>query len=355
MACRKNAPPQPVIPDGHILAPTLTVWLAADAYMAGRSWHRRDWLRNYHRVGEGLAANVTTGMVTRHGLTWEALAADAGVSRTTLADRLRWRREHGLIAVITTGSTNATRKGNQWGRLDDGLGNLAAEYALIVPVAALEEMYGPDWDAELGLVDAPAPVEDDVPWPVETVTRRPMFPQVNTLGDETRTPAPAVVDLREESLPHARENQAATTPAWPMHQTPTSKKTRIAAADRLRAENMTLRHLSARDVARLLRPLFELGATVVDARHALETHPVHGQWANPTSVLERGQGWRGRRQLVRLRGLLEARVAAWVGADGQLVAALPSQVRAAADERRRAEQQAWREHLAAVRASARPL
>ncbi|MEU1883464.1 hypothetical protein ABZ470_39675 [Streptosporangium sp. NPDC020072] len=342
-ACSQSVPAYeplvPVIPDGHLLAPSLTVWLEVDAYLVDRSWRRRDWLRNYHLVGEALAANVTAEMVTQHGMTWETLAADAGVSRSTMADRLRWRREHGLLATITTGSTVRTRKGNLWGRRDDGLGNLAAEYALIVPETALAELYGPDWADILFPWDGPAEAPgslDDVPWPVETVLTRPEFSQVSAPVEETRTPAVAGVDLGESTLPHARENQTNNS-KWPLHVTPRTKRDRIHAAERLREEDLTLRHLSARDLARLCRPLFSLGATLADAHHALNTHPLHGQWAHPSSILSAGQRWRARRQIPRLRALLEARVAAWIGPDAQLVAKLPSQHKQALRDDRAAE------------------
>ncbi|RCG17800.1 hypothetical protein DQ384_39585 [Sphaerisporangium album] len=331
-----SMPMNSVIPEGHISAPTITAWLAVGTYLAGRTWHRRDWLRNHALVGEALAMHTNTRrMRTRPGLTWDTLTSDAGMSRSTMADRLRWYREHGLLTVITTGSTPATRKGNAWGRHDDARGNLAAEYALIVPIAALKELYGPHWDQVLGLYDLPVEADEEVPWPVETIPERPVSAQVGAVGDETRTPT-SVVEVGDDS-PTSTGDESPTsttttgvrvsspTAPWPRHRTVTGRRDRVAAAQQLRVDDMTLRHVPGRELARLLRPLFDAGATLADAHHAVNVHPVHGQWTHPTVVLGTGR-WRDRRQAKRLQALLRARVDAWFGSDGQLVATLPSQV-----------------------------
>jgi hypothetical protein len=355
----------PVIPDGHILAPSKVVWLECDAYVAGATWHRRDWHANTNRTAEGLMRNTEPWMQTRYGLTWESLAADCGVSRRTLADRLRWRREHGLIAVVETGSTVETRKGTAWGRWDDELGNIAATYALIVPVAVLEELYGEFWAEDLGVEDGTCYVEqpergtqasivagpwDEVPWPCETRLTRPEKLQVGPPVDQTRTLRLSWVSLRDESL--LRVGARYTTAPYPLNATPTTRGERIAAGQRLRDEHMALRGLSARDLGRLGRPLFKLGATLGDLVYALNTHPELGQWASPVAVLgEHRGGWRG---LARLRGLLEARVAAWIGPDGELVAELPSQT-LARGRKALARDTGWRERLDATAAVPEPV
>jgi hypothetical protein len=264
------------------------------------------------------------------------------VSRSTLADRLRWRREHGLLAVVRTGSTVETRRGTGWGRWDDGLGNIAAEYALICPIVVLEELYGPFWAEELGVDDGSCYVErpqrgtqasivagpgEEVPWPCETRLTRPEFPQVDQHVDQTRTLRFSLVDLPSPLTPYARPPLQTLAP-FPLTATPATRGERIWAGERVRTEHGVLRGLSARDLGRIGRPLFERGATLSDFVYALNVHPVQGQWASPVAALgERGRGWRG---LVRLRRLLEARVQAWIGPDGTLKAPLPSQVAAQA-------------------------
>ncbi|MFD0480939.1 hypothetical protein ACFQ0B_81995 [Nonomuraea thailandensis] len=231
-----SPPLDPVIPDGHVLAPSKIVWLEVDAYLVGATWHRKDWLRNFHAVGEALARNTEAWMQTRYGMTWETLAAEAGVSRRTLADRLRWRREHGLLAVVQTGSTVETRKGTGWGRWDDELGNIAAEYALIVPVAVLRELYGEFWAEDLGVEDGSCYVEqpergsqasivagpwDEVPWPCETRLTRRAEPQVSSPVEETRTLRLSGLSLSEESL--LRVGARCTTAPYPLNATPSTR------------------------------------------------------------------------------------------------------------------------------------
>ncbi|WP_336214336.1 hypothetical protein [Nonomuraea sp. LPB2021202275-12-8] len=361
----------PVIPEGHILAPSAVVWLEADAYLAGSGWHRRDWRRSHARVGEALALNTTAGMQTRPGMTWETLAADANVGRTALWKQLRWRREQGLLVTVTTGSTPRTRRGCRWGRDDDGLGNLAAEYALIIPEWVLETLYGPEWAEDLGVTsgaaygfDEPASIGreivagpwDDVPWPCPTRLTRAAFPQVGPPVDEKRTPRFSDLDLSDETpTAHERERGPAreyTHPSYPLHAIPTTRRDRITAGERIRTEHMTLRGLSARDLARIGRPVFEAGGTLADLVHVLNVHPLLGQWTSTAAVL--GERSRSMWELVRLRRLLEARVAAWLGQDGLLVAPLPSQVRSRAREAL-AEDGGWRERLAEVVAAPDPV
>ncbi|MEU8364936.1 hypothetical protein AB0C27_53875 [Nonomuraea sp. NPDC048882] len=348
----------PVIPDGHVLAPSKIVWLECDAYVVGTSWHRRDWMRNYQRVGEALVRNTEPWMQTRHGMTWKSLAGDAGVSRSTLADRLQWRREHGLIAVVQTGSTVETREGTGWGRWDDGLGNIAAEYALICPVAVLEALYGEFWAEELGVEDGSCYVErprrgtqasivanpawEEVPWPCETRISRPKFPQVEQGVNQTRTLRFSLADLSSEPVPIARRLIQTLAP-FPLTACPSTRGERIWAGERVRAEHVTVRGLSARDLGRIGRPLFQLGATLGDFIHVLNVHPVQGQWASPATGLGERRSWSA---LVRLRRRLEARVAAWIGPDGALVAPLPSQAAARAHQEARADTGGgWRERL----------
>ncbi|WP_345694560.1 hypothetical protein, partial [Nonomuraea thailandensis] len=327
MSQSASPPLDPVIPDGHVLAPSKIVWLECDAYMAGTSWHRRDWLRNFQLVGEALVRNTEPWMQTRHGMTWKSLMADAGVSRSTLGDRLKWRRERGLVLVVQTGSTVETREGTGWGRWDDGLGNIAAEYALICPVAVLEALYGEFWAEELGVDDGSCyverprrgtqaaivadPMREEVPWPCETRCARPGFPQVEQPVDETRTLRLSVADLSSESVPNARPPLRTLAP-FPLTASPATRGERIWAGERVRAEHVTVRGLSARDLGRIGRPLFELGATLGDFLHVLNVHPVEGQWASPVTGLGGLRGWWA---LVRLRRRLEARVAAWIGPD----------------------------------------
>ncbi|MBB4944323.1 hypothetical protein FHR32_008729 [Streptosporangium album] len=108
---------------------------------------RADWWQRTMAVVWQLATRTGPDRVTspKLGATWAVLAEAAGVSRSTLADRLRWLRECGLLVVLTTGSTARYRRGTMCGLADDGLGNLAAEYILTLPAEVLAALD----DAEL--------------------------------------------------------------------------------------------------------------------------------------------------------------------------------------------------------------
>ncbi|MCA2230266.1 helix-turn-helix domain-containing protein [Nonomuraea aurantiaca] len=82
-----------------------------------------------------------TSMTSRP--TWAVLIERSGRSRSTVALWLRWLRERGLLGTVTPGSSVRLREGTQCGAIDDGLGNIAAEYVLAVPGA-------PDDDVAVG-------------------------------------------------------------------------------------------------------------------------------------------------------------------------------------------------------------
>ncbi|MEV4080109.1 hypothetical protein AB0J43_07455 [Nonomuraea fuscirosea] len=358
----------PVIPTGHIIAPSIIVWLECEAYVVGGTRHYKNWLRSHGLVGEALVRNVEPNMQTRRGMTWETLATDAGVSRTTLWQQLRWRRQHGLLATITTGSTPKTRKGCLPGCDNDGRGNLAAEYVLIVPVAVLKEVYGEFWAEELELEYGELSVEvgrqerrstqasivagpwDDVPWPVPTVPFRTIDPWVaasvrRRRVDKIRTPRFSGVSRGEDvKLPRVGA-RSYTDSTYPLTATPTTKKERVAAGERIRREHLVLRGLSARDLGRIGQPIFKQGGTLGDYLHVLNTHPVMGQWTAVAAVLgePRRRNWRSS---LRLRAMLEKRVSVWLGSDGNLVRPLPSQVALAGRPAPLAEQARLREETA---------
>ncbi|MGW7483469.1 hypothetical protein ACWGH8_33350 [Nonomuraea muscovyensis] len=72
--------------------------------------------------------------------TWAVLIERSGRSRSTVALWLRWLRERGLLGTVTPGSTVRFRKGTQCGTIDDGLGNIAAEYVLAIAAAPNDDV-----------------------------------------------------------------------------------------------------------------------------------------------------------------------------------------------------------------------
>lgn len=305
--------------DGKKLAPTRAGWLHAVDSLA-RAHCNRQRHRNVMRLAWQLATRTDATMMTapKRGATWDVLAEEVGVSRRTIAYLLSWMREHQLLVTLVTGSTPRTRRGNLWGHIDDGLGNLAAEYALTIP----DELLPDDVDD----VGAPEPEEEEeVPWPVETVAERPTFSHVSEGVERVCTPAVWGCSS-ERSFPNAgaRDSSEPTGPSrlWPRHETPRSKRDQVAACERLRQDNrLTLGVLSAKDLRSLLRPLFVAGFTVADVEHALNRMPDGRHWGD----IDPGRlaGTVGRKRGMRAR--IRHRVRLWVDADGTPLARSVSQ------------------------------
>ncbi|MFG1709781.1 hypothetical protein ACFLIM_42055 [Nonomuraea sp. M3C6] len=305
--------------DGRRIAPTRAAFLDAVDYLA-RTTCNRQRHRNLMRLAWQLATRTDATMMTvpKRGATWDVLAEEVGVSRRTIAYLLAWMREHQLLITVTTGSTPRTRPGSLWGHVDDGLGNLAAEYSLIVPA----ELLANDVDE---LEAAEPEEEEDVPWPVDTVAERPTFSHVSGHVEEVCTPAVWGCSS-ERSFPNAsaRDSSETTGPtrSWPRHETPRSRRDQLAACERLRQGNaLTLGILSAKDLRSLLRLLFVAGFTVADVEHALNRMPDGQHWGDIdpgrlAGTVERKRGMRAR---------IRHRVGLWVDADGAPLARSASQ------------------------------
>ena len=307
--------------DGRKLAPTRAAWLDAVDYLA-RAHCNRQRHRNLMRLAWQLATRTDRTMMTapKRGATWAVLAEEIEVSRRTIAYLLAWMRDHQLLVTVVTGSTPRTRAGNLWGLLDDGLGNLAAEYALTVP----EELL-PDDPADLEAAELDDTEDEEIPWPCQTLTERPTSSHVSDHVEQVCTPAVQGFS-RGISLPYAgaRANYATTgpSPSWPRHATPGSKRNQVDACERLRQDNrLTLGVLSAKDLRSLLRPLFVAGFTVADVEHALNRMPDGRAWGD----IDPGRtvGTAERRRVLRSR--IRHRVSLWVDADGTPLARSASQ------------------------------
>lgn len=299
-------------------APTRATFLDAVDYLA-RTECRSQRHRNLMRLAWELASRTASDMVTapKHGATWDVLAEELGVSRRTIGYLLAWMRDHRLLVTVTPGSTVRTRPGNLWGRLDDGLGNLAAEYALTVPADLIGD-----------LEETPAlkePEDEQVPWPVETVTERPTFSQVNAPVDNLCTPAVHGYSSAK-SLPNAGASVRASTttpsPWWSRHVTPGTRKDQLAACQRLRSDNrLTLGVLSAKDLRSLLRQAFVAGHTVADVEHALNRMPDGRHWGD----IDPGRLVGSTERVRVLRSRIRHRISLWVAADGTPVVRSVSQ------------------------------
>ncbi|MFF4128364.1 hypothetical protein ACFYYP_32995 [Microbispora rosea] len=339
---RERLDPSELIPTQLVCARSRAAWHRAVESHPDTAARRADWRRGLMAVVWQLATRTGRNMVTapKKGATWTVMAAEAGVSRSTLANRLAWLLERGLLVRVTPGTTPRFRPGTLRGALDDGRGNEAATYVLTVPADLAESLAEDDQgDGGQSRTSAFDPAGDDwrdIPWPAETLP-----------VELTRTPKPHMVDVGEKTLPdvRARETPAHTTPAaaWPATATPGTKAEMLAACERLRAEDPILRKLSPLHLRSLLRVLFRLGATIDDVRHVLHHQPGGRPWpleAAPRFV----PGW------------VRWRVQAWLTPDSspggqgvRLASPLPSQVREAYRRRIRSEQTARTTELAKAR------
>lgn len=322
----------PIIPEGRILAPSHTLWSEVVHYVVEGAGRRADWRRNALRLAWQLLCRSTWAMLTapKKGATWRILADELGLSRRTIAYLISWFIDHGLLARAVPGSTPRFRKGTLAGLRDDGRGNEAAQYLLTVPAELVE----PD-------EDAPAPpVDEEVPWPCETLLERPYPPTESDVYagqppvDQSCTPNPPPPAVGEETprTAGAREPSESTSPAraWPATITPVTRKDRLAACERLINELPPLRRISARHLRSILRRAFDVGATISDIRHALDHRPDDTPWLH-THAPRRLPGW------------IRHRLDAWITPAGQLLAPWPVQQRAVQHTALLAEQRARRE------------
>ncbi len=308
-------------PEGHIVAPTASLWFEAVEYIVSDSGRRSDWQRRARRLAWQLLQRTSRNMVTnpRQGATWAILAAELRVSRRTVAALIAWLITHGLLHRVRPGTTRRYRPGTLAGLIHDGRGNEAAQYQLIIPLDLL------DYES---LSDEPVPV-DEVPWPCETV--RPRNAQRRPLQeepvDESFTPNPSPTSLGENP-PHPPRARGSAPKAraslWPAAVAPSTRADRLRACERLRQELPALARISTRHLRSLLRLAFSLKATIDDIRHALDVKPDGAMWIH-TDV----QRW--------IPGWVRSRLAAWIASDGRLLVAWPSQQRAAAVLRAKAE------------------
>ncbi|MGW6499295.1 hypothetical protein [Nonomuraea angiospora] len=306
-------------------------------FLVEATGRRADWMRNALRFAWQVMSRSTWAMLTapKKGATWKHLAADLGLSERTVANLYAWFIKAGLLARAVPGTTVRFRKGTRCGLDDDGRGNEAAQYLLVIPTAILK---ADEDDPSQPATVTPAS-EEEVPWPCETVPTRPHLELVSDVSagsapvDGSCTPKPSHLAVGEETSRNARARRrtAPATPAseWPATVTPVTKKDRLAACDRLIHELPLFRRLSARHLRSVLRPAFELGATISDIRHALDHRPDGSPW-----IHTHDPRW--------LPSWIRHRLSAWITPDGQLVTPWPIQQRAAEHTALLAEQHARR-------------
>ncbi|TMR90498.1 hypothetical protein EJK15_54935 [Nonomuraea basaltis] len=257
---------------------------------------------------------------SRPTIAW--LVERSGLSKPTVKRWVRWLRERGWLGVVEQGSTCRYRKGTMAGLVDDGLGHRAAVWVLCVPRPIRDPRDQLRDQGPCKAADQPEQISEP---PSRSLRRREL--------DPTRT--------REERSP-ARRVKPRISPQWGLHQTPRTKRDRLAMCERLRRESPVLGLMTPWYLRWLLKPFIDAGATASDVLHALDVREDDSRWSYT---------WRSRDEIRHPAGWVRHRLSAWLGPDGRVLP-LPSHRRAAADARRRAEQEARRREWERIAAAA---
>jgi hypothetical protein len=239
-----------------------------------------------------------------------------GLSKATVKRWVRWLREHGWLGVVEQGTTVRFRKGTSAGLDDDGLGNRAAVWVLcirrdITPVST-----------------------DDISSDQVKDLSEP--PSVSLPKRDKKDPT------RTREAPRQTRRSPRISPAWALHESPRTKRDRLAACERLRQESNVLRHMTPWYLCWLLRPFLVAGWTPADVLHALDVRPDGSVWTYT---------WQSADELRHIPGWVRHRLNAWLGEDGQVLPSR-SQGLTAAAAHQRAEQEARRREWEARAAAA---
>lgn len=196
--------------------------------------------------------------------TWAVIMARTGLARRTVARWIRWLRTRHLLGLAVPGSTPRYRPGTAAGLIDDGLGNLAAEYVLAVP----RDLEDENQSDENGSAAAVVELRSAVPGDRTGTPSRVLSHKSKNITDNFR-------NARAHTHTHKTNDTAIT---WPRTVTPRTKTDQLRACERLRLDDLTLRRLSARHLRSILRPLFLAGATPADVAYMINHAPDGTPW-----------------------------------------------------------------------------
>jgi hypothetical protein len=245
---------------------------------------RHDGYSNLLRVAQVIAwAADWTTMCSRP--TIAGICERTGLSKATVKRWVRWLRERGWLGVVEEGTTVRFRKGTSAGLDDDGLGNRAAVWVLCIrrEIAPVSTDYtSSDQDKRISEPPSVSLPERD-------------------REDPTRT---------REAPCRARRNPR-ISPTWGLHESPRTKRDRLAACERLRQESNVLRHMTPWYLRWVQRAFLVAGWTVADVLHALDVRPDDSAWTYT---------WASVAELRHIPGWVRHRLAAWLDEDGQVVA-----------------------------------
>lgn len=221
--------------------------------------------------------------------TWDRIADQVGVSRSTVARAVRWLRGAGLLGVVYSGASAAALRSDV---------NRAPTYVLAVPAAA----------------DVPE-VREETPAhsPVETIDTPPAgersVDDLNARASSDTTSAP----LR--GLATSTTTRGA---AWSMSTAPATRRDRLAAAEALLWQAPTIRRMSARLLRHVLRSWWDAGWSPNDVLYALDHTPD-------------GQPWRYVGRVHTPAAWIRHRLAAWRDQAGAALPSRTQRVRAAGE------------------------
>ncbi|MEV6033663.1 helix-turn-helix domain-containing protein [Nonomuraea sp. NPDC052116] len=241
------------------------------------------------------------------------ICARTGLSKATVKRWVRWLREHGWLGVVEEGSTVRFRKGTAAGLDDDGMGNRAALWVICIPRDI-----------------TPIPTSDTSSDQVKDLSEPPSFSLPEREGtDPTRT----------REAPRQARRSPRISPAWALHESPRTKRDRLAACERLRQESNVLRHMTPWYLRWLLRPFLVAGWTPADVLYALDVRADGIMWTYT---------WLSVDELRHIPGWVHHRLSAWVEADGQVLPSRSLRLAAAAEKQRAEQEERRRARLAAA-------
>ena len=272
------------IPPGCRVADARDAWLQELTASPEYQGARRDQQRNIGRCAEFLsvAMRFDHGII-RPGLV-QIRTAMQDVAERTAYRTLRWLRKHHWIVHVQRGSTERYRG------VQDGRGNLAAEFVLITAQPAADK------------------VKNGSPSRFPTENRNPSLSREALDNSNSKMEPlrghhqrPAVASKNKSGLEQEKQ-----TPAWPARRSPTSGLERLRATQTLQQQLPDLRGLSDVHLRSVLRPWYEAGWTNADLHHALDHRP------DGRSYTFGGAGHDVRSP----EGWIRFRLAPWTTADG---------------------------------------
>lgn len=310
--------PTAALPRGSVRAKGQAAWIAAVDAHPDTAVLRADAHNNLRSIAATLARYADWNDLTSRP-TWARLAALAGVSQRTVARWTAWLRRRGLLGVVETGSTPATRPM----ALRDLEGNRAALYLLChpspgggstrYPRAGDPRLSDPAYAVpvdESGIPSGPAPQEMRQNGRAHAVKEHsPLRGVAVTTTATTIAGDPGRRDSITNVPGATEEAKSAQTTAWGRHTPARTRSDMLELCIRLQAEGPVYRAIgSPRRLRHLLRPWLQAGWTLAGFEWAVDHKPDGEPWR---------YAWRSVDELRNPAGWLRHRLRRWTDANGE--------------------------------------